>query len=202
MMVSSKIVKVSQKRSLGGSIESFTSASPSEQIIIINHYKKNPSPVFFVFFLWKSGKGLLRQMLYLLSQWMDFKNLNCIWKLKRFFIIVASLRLKNEMGERQDSLKRLGRACAGMLIADTQTGRTHLASFRYIVMSQSFYEVFWPRLIFQEFLQVIVGDHVRQHYADCKTTVQSPDKTQTEQFGNESQRVKTEKSNRPTVLYR
>ena len=67
-----------------------------------------------------------------------------------------------------------------------------------------FYEVFRPRLIFQELLQVIVGDHVRQHYAGCKTTVQSPDRTQTEQFRIESQRVKskkTEKSNKPTMLY-
>ena len=90
-----------------------------------------------------------------------------------------------------------------MLIADTQTGRTYLASFHYAVWSH-FYEVFRPRLFFQEFLQVIIGDHVRQHYAGCKTTVQSPDRTQTEQFGNDSQRVKskkTEKSNRPTVLY-
>ena len=35
LMVSSKIVKVSQKRCLGSSIESFTSSSPSEQIIDI-----------------------------------------------------------------------------------------------------------------------------------------------------------------------
>ena len=33
-MVSSKNVKVSQKRCLGTSIESFTGSSPSEQIII------------------------------------------------------------------------------------------------------------------------------------------------------------------------
>ena len=44
-------------------------------------------------------------------------------------LIAASLRLKNEIGERQDSLRRLSRAYAGMRVADTQTGRTHLASF-------------------------------------------------------------------------
>ena len=34
LMVSSKNEKVSQKRSLGSSIESFTGSSPSEQIIV------------------------------------------------------------------------------------------------------------------------------------------------------------------------
>ena len=51
------------------------------------------------------------------------------------------------------------------------------------------------------FLRLLaVGDHVRQRYAFCKTTI----RTQAEQFGNESQRVKskrTEKSSRPTVVY-
>ena len=44
-------------------------------------------------------------------------------------IFVASLQLKNEIGERQDSFRRLGRACEGMFIADTETGRTHLGFF-------------------------------------------------------------------------
>ena len=35
LMVPSKNVKVSQKRCLGNSIESFTGSSPSEQIIVI-----------------------------------------------------------------------------------------------------------------------------------------------------------------------
>ena len=47
---------------------------------------------------------------------------------KKKAIFVASLRLKNEIGERQYALRRLGQeACAGMPIADTQTRRTHLA---------------------------------------------------------------------------
>ena len=49
--------------------------------------------------------------------------------------IVASLRLKNEIGERQDSLRRLGWACASMLIASIQTGRIHLACFTVWVRS-------------------------------------------------------------------
>ena len=36
-------------------------------------------------------------------------------------MFVGSLRLKNEIGERQDSLRRMGRACADMLLASTQT---------------------------------------------------------------------------------
>ena len=61
--------------------------------------------------------------------------------------------------------------------------------------------MFRPRLIFKQFLQVIVSDHVRQHYAECRTTIQSPNRTQTKQLGSKSQRVKSnkrEKSNRPT----
>ena len=34
----------------------------------------------------KVGKGLLRQTLYIQSQWMDFKNLSGVWKPKRFCI--------------------------------------------------------------------------------------------------------------------
>ena len=52
--------------------------------LIIYHYKGNPSS-FLVFFLQsKVEKGLLRQTLNLQSQWMDFKNLNGVWKLKKF----------------------------------------------------------------------------------------------------------------------
>ena len=40
LMVSSKIVKVSQKRCLGSSIESFTSSSPSENLIIRHESEK------------------------------------------------------------------------------------------------------------------------------------------------------------------
>ena len=44
--------------------------------LIINHYKAI-FPSFFVFFFQsKVEEGLLRQMLYLHGQWMDFKNLN------------------------------------------------------------------------------------------------------------------------------
>ena len=42
-------------------------------------------PRFLFFFDSKVEKGLLRQMLYLQNQWMDFKNLNVVWKLKRQF---------------------------------------------------------------------------------------------------------------------
>ena len=34
----------------------------------------------------KVEKGLLSQILYFQSQWMDFKNLSNVWKLKRFCI--------------------------------------------------------------------------------------------------------------------
>ena len=40
LMVSSKIVKVSQKRCLGTSIESFTGSSPSEELIKPNATEK------------------------------------------------------------------------------------------------------------------------------------------------------------------
>ena len=44
-------------------------------------------PLLFEFFVQsKVEKDLLRQMLYLRSQWMNFKNLNGVWKLKRFCI--------------------------------------------------------------------------------------------------------------------
>ena len=53
---------------------------------------------------------------------------------------VASLRLKNEIGERQDSLRRMGRACAGMLLASIQTGTNHLA-LTFLTSGRTFYEV-------------------------------------------------------------
>ena len=55
-------------------------------------------------------------------------------------ILVASLRLKNEIGERQDSLRRMGRACPGMLLASTQTGTNHLA-LTFLTSGCTFYEV-------------------------------------------------------------
>ena len=39
-------------------------------------------------------KRLLRQMLHLQSQWMDFKNSNGVWKLKRFCITCINLIFK------------------------------------------------------------------------------------------------------------
>ena len=57
-------------------------------------------------------------------------------------IIVASLRLKNKIGERQDSLRRLSRACAGMLVASTQTGRIHLLSVLSLIFTLSVYIFF------------------------------------------------------------
>ena len=52
-------------------------------------------PPFFVFFFdSKVGKGLLRQLMYLQSQWMDFKTLNGVWKLKRFCMACTELIFK------------------------------------------------------------------------------------------------------------
>ena len=39
----------------------------------------------------KVEKGLLRQVLDLQKQWMDFKSLNNVWKLKRFSITCIEL---------------------------------------------------------------------------------------------------------------
>ena len=46
------------------------------------------------FFDSKMEKGILRQFAYLQSQWMDFKNLNGVWKLKRFCINCIELIFK------------------------------------------------------------------------------------------------------------
>ena len=42
----------------------------------------------------KVEKGLLRQMLYLQSEWMDFKNLSGVWKLIRIGITCIQLIYK------------------------------------------------------------------------------------------------------------
>ena len=47
-----------------------------------------PHSMFFLR-LKPRGKGLFRQMLYLQSQWIDFKNLDGVWKLNRFVQIAV-----------------------------------------------------------------------------------------------------------------
>ena len=74
--------------------------------------------------------------------------------------IVASLWLKNEIGERQDSLRRLGWACASMLIASSKQ-----EEFTWLVSlyepGRIFYEVFTLfQVINYTFLYVTSFDHV------------------------------------------
>ena len=68
------------------------------------------------------GKGLLRQMLYLQSQWINFKNLNGVWNLKRFSMTCIELILKFCLGEFYFQFEFL-------FNFDFQMHKTHLKSF-------------------------------------------------------------------------
>ena len=65
---------------------------------LINNRTKAFCSIFKISFVSDSCdinfKSLLRQMLYLQSQRMDFKNLNGVWKLKRFCISCMELIFK------------------------------------------------------------------------------------------------------------
>ena len=56
----------------------------------------NPSPVFLCFSFRQSGKRSLVPDAQ--NQWIDFKNLNGIWKLKRFYITCIELILNLCLG--------------------------------------------------------------------------------------------------------